>query len=135
MPPVADNAVLEPLQIVTFCPAFAFTFTTLTVTVPEAEQPLELVTVAIYVVVAVGDATTLCVLVLFNPVEGLQLNVEPELPAFKVVLLPEQTFTLFPKFTVGELFTATVTDEVALQPLLEAVTVYVVVVVGEAIGY
>jgi hypothetical protein len=70
-----------------------------------------------------------------NPVVGVQAKVEPWLPAFKVVLPPLHTFTSAPKFTVGLAFIVTTTTSVAVQPLLVAVTVYMVVAVGFAVGF
>jgi hypothetical protein len=45
--------------------------------VAELTQPLASVTVTVYVVDAVGDAVTVALLVVFNPVAGDQLYVTP----------------------------------------------------------
>jgi hypothetical protein len=73
MPAFAARVVVAPAQIVVALGVIVANgwFTTFTVTVSVSTQPFTSVPVTVYVVVAVGDATTLEVFVVANPVTGL----------------------------------------------------------------
>ena len=102
-----------------------------TVTCVVAVQPLAFVPVTVYVVVDAGDAVTDEPVVLLNPVAGLQVYVlAPD--AFNTVDCPAQIDAGRTEIT-GDGVTVTVTCAVEVHPFLVPVTVYVVVVVGEAV--
>ena len=66
----------------------------------------------------------------------LEVNPNPEDVFVKLTALDEQLlFGLKVKFAVGTAYTVIMTLSVAVEPLLETVTVYVVVVVGDAMGF
>ena len=104
-----------------------------TVTDAVSEHPLASVTVTTYVVVAPGVAEGLETVVLLNPLAGDQEKPVPPL-ALSVVELPLHMATPDPAVAVGNGLTVIVTLAVLEQFPLETVTVYVVVVVGEALG-
>jgi len=88
---------------------------TVTVTVAVLLQPAALTPVTVYVVVEDGPAVMLDPVVADNPVEGVQVYVEPPL-ALSAVVPPLQIATLEPPLIVGIAFTDTVTVAVLLQP-------------------
>ena len=96
-------------------------------------QPLAATPVTVYVVVVVGFAVGLAQLVQDNPVAGDHVYVLAPVAA-SVVLLPMHMVLLGPALTVGTGFTATVIWSVLLHPPEVPVTVYIVVVAGDATG-
>ena len=132
MPPVALTCVEPPKQIEEGF-AVAFTngkaFTTI-VLVAVLVQPLALVAVTVYVVVTLGVTVG-------EPVKfpGCQAYVVPPV-ALNCDEAPKQsTEGLADALTVGALFTVTVCVAVLVQPFaLVAVTVYVVVTLGDTVG-
>ena len=93
----------------------------------------------VYVVVIVGAATGFAEVVLFNPVDGDQLYVEPKgavgAPPI-VTLCPVQIEKLFPASVGTEGLMAIVIVSEPEHPLTSVTfTVYVVVTVGEATGF
>lgn len=100
---------------------------------PELQSP---VTATVYVVVPVGTATGLWQFVQLNPVAGLQAYVL-ELLTFNVVVSPRQSVEKV-AVTVGVVTlicsTVTVTSAVPAAHPPVVVTVYVVVVAGDATG-
>ena len=135
MAPVASNCTVSAGQIFWVVPPLTlgcgFTFT---VIVSFAVHELPSVPVTIYVVVVVGDAVGLEQGLQDNPVAGDQVyDVAPV--ACSPTLKPTHIVLSAPAFTVGNMLTVTVTVAVSLQlaPLMP-ITVYIVVVVGLAVG-
>jgi hypothetical protein len=98
-------------------------------------HPNVVVPTIVYVVVTIGVAMGDVQLVQDNPVAGVHVYVfAPD--AVNVVELPAHIVLLVPGFTVGLGLTVTVTMPVSIHPLaLLPVTIYVVVVVGLAVGF
>lgn len=102
---------------------------TVMVRVAVPVQPFAAVPVTVYVVVVVGETVT----VVPESGPGVHAYVEAPVPVM-VVELPEQMVApLVVVFTVGDVFTVMVRVAVDVQPPLDPVTVYVVVVVGETV--
>jgi hypothetical protein len=112
-------------------------FTTTGMESTTLQLALVLVAVTVYSVVTDGVALTLFPVVLFNPVLGLHVYVNPLLgEAVRVAFCPEQRPVLAELLTVivAVLPTLTITIAVALQPEeVTPVTVYVVVTDGTAV--
>jgi hypothetical protein len=106
-------------------------FTVIMVVAFEEHGPV--VPTTVYVVVVVGFAVTTAPVVPLKPVEGDQLYVDAP-DAASVVLLPEHKVNVVGvTFVIGVGFTVMVTVVDPLQPPLVPVTVYVVVLVGDAV--
>ena len=107
-----------------------------TVTLSVDIQPLLSETVRWYVVVVIGEASTVCPLVVFKPVAGDQLYIAPGMvAAFKVAVSPRQIAVSFPASTIGTGNTTILTVSDATQLFASVpVTVYKVVLTGDAIG-
>jgi hypothetical protein len=119
-----------PKQTVVFpvIPAVGNVELTVTITLLVAEQLFPFDTVTVYVVVVVGETVILAVV---GPV--FHRYVEPP-DAVNTTDFPVHIFTFSPACALS-VFTETVTELVAEQPLTSVpVTVYVVVLAGDAIG-
>ena len=103
---------------------------TVTVTCAVAVHPT-LVPVTVYVVVLVGVAVTEVPAVLLSPVGGDHVYVVAFPDAVRLTLCPWQIEVLGLTLTIGSGFTVTVTC--AVHPPGVPVTVYVVVVAGDAV--
>jgi len=132
---VADNVVDKPEHILRSGPALTGgNGATVTVTVLVLLQPPDTDPVTVYVVVVAGLATGLAQLVHDRPVDGLHENVVAPV-ALSVTVLPGQSVWAGPALTGGSVTTLTVTVLVLIHPLAPVpVTVYVVFVVGVAVG-
>lgn len=90
----------------------------------------------VYVMVTVPAATPVTIPLVEPTVavsKSLLLQVPPPVASVSVLVDPTQTF-IVPVIVAGSGLTVTVTAELALQPDVVPVTVYVVVTVGVAVG-
>lgn len=107
-----------------------------TTTASLAAQLLPSVTVRVNVVVADGFAVVLNALGSITEAEGVHSAVPPLLVPFRSTKKPWQSQLSLPASAVGNAFTVTVIASLATQVLPSVrVTVYVVVTVGEAVGF
>jgi small-conductance mechanosensitive channel len=94
---------------------------------------IPLLAVSVYIVVTDGRATVLLPLVVDNPAAGDHEYASALPVAAMVVVLPHAIVTSALALTTGYVYTATVLVAVIAPATVDAVTVYVVVTVGEAI--
>lgn len=133
--PVANSCTESFRQMVLLLPAATSgCVLTVTVTVSCAEQPLLSLPVTMYVVVVAGLAMGLGQLVQLSPVAGVHVKVSAPV-ASNVTPMPLHIAVSPPAATTGRGLTVTLTVSRAEQLLpLVPVTIYMVVVVGLAVG-